>query len=123
TSPSVDMIVPVPGNYPVNTPFSLQIATYVGGAAYGNGDYSPGRAETDAGGAYDPAGTGVSLGMVAGQIMTLPAGYDFSIPSRERRRGGPLLRPSRCAGPGRHAACRARALIRSAGRLSRRTGT
>jgi hypothetical protein len=81
TSPSVDMIVPIPGNYPVNTPFSLQIALYVGGAAYGNGDYSPGRVETDAGGAYDPAGTGVSLGMVAGQIMTLPGGYNFSIPS------------------------------------------
>ena len=81
TSPSVDMVVPIPGNYPVNTPFSLQVAIYVGGSAYGNGDYNPGMAEMDAGGAYDPAGTGVSLGMVAGQIMTLPAGYDFSIPS------------------------------------------
>jgi len=81
TSPNVDMIVPIPGNYPVNTPFTLQIALYVGGAAYGNSDFNPGRVETDAGGAYDPAGTGVSLGMVGGQIMTLPAGYDFSIPS------------------------------------------
>jgi hypothetical protein len=80
-SPSVDMIVPLPGNYPVNTPFTLQIALYVGGAAYGNIDTSPGMVQTDAGGAYDPAGTGVSLGMVAGQIMTLPGGYDFSIPS------------------------------------------
>jgi hypothetical protein len=81
TSPSVDMIVALPGNYPVNTPFTLQIALYVGGATYGNIDCSPGMVETDAGGAYDPAGTGVSLGMVAGQIMTLPGGYDFSIPS------------------------------------------
>jgi len=81
TSPSVDMIVPLPGNYPVNTPFTLQLAMYAGGAAYGNSDYNPGKVETDAGGAYDPAGTGVSLGMVGGQIMTLPAGYDFSIPS------------------------------------------
>jgi len=81
TSPNVDMIVPIPGNYPVNTPFTLQIALYVGGAAYGNIDCSPGRVETDAGGAYEPAGTGVSLGMVDGQIMTLPAGYGFSIPS------------------------------------------
>ena len=81
TSPNVDMVVPISGNYPVNTPFSLQIALYVGGAAYGNSDFNPGRVETDAGGAYDPAGTGVSLGTVGGQVMTLPAGYDFSIPS------------------------------------------
>ena len=81
TSPNLDIIVPIPGDYPVNTPFSLQIATYVGATTYGNVDYSPGMVETDAGGAYDPAGTGVSLGMVGGQIMTLPAGYDFSIPS------------------------------------------
>jgi hypothetical protein len=81
TSPNVDRIVPIPGDYPVNTPFSLQIATDVGATTYGNADDSPGTVQTDAGGAFDPAGTGVSLGMVGGQIMTLPAGYDFSIPS------------------------------------------
>ena len=81
TSPNVDMIVSLPGNFPVNVPFMLQIATYVGGVCYGNGSYSPGMAQTDAGGAWDPAATGVSLGGVGGQIMTLPAGYDFTIPS------------------------------------------
>ena len=81
TTPSVDAIVPLTGNYPVNASFQLNVSMYSGGATYGNSAYNVGMAECDAGGDGRWGGTGVRLEMVNGQVMTLPAGYTFSIPS------------------------------------------
>ena len=81
TSPSVDTVLPLTGNYPVNQSFSLNVSMYSGGATYGNSTYNDGMVEADAGNWPRWGGTGVRLEMVNGQVMTLPAGYTFSIPS------------------------------------------
>jgi hypothetical protein len=81
TSPHVDMIVPLSGTFPTNVPFSLSISIYSAGATYGDVGFSPAMAGCDAGGPFDLNGTGIRLEMVNGQVMTLPAGYSFQIPS------------------------------------------
>jgi hypothetical protein len=81
TSPNVDMIVPLSGNFTTNVPFSLSISIYCAGATYGGVGFSPAMAECNAGGPFNPNGTGIWLQMVNGQVMTLPAGYSFQIPS------------------------------------------
>jgi FlgD Ig-like domain len=81
TSPHVDMIVPFTANFPTNVPFSLSLSIYCAGATYGGVGFSPAMAECNAGGPFDPSGDGIRLEMVNGQVMTLPAGYSFQIPS------------------------------------------
>ena len=76
-SPNVDMIVPLIGNYPVNTPFSIQIYTEAITNAYGNAGYNPGMVSADGGGSSGyRSQRGVHLEY--GQVMTLPPGYTLN---------------------------------------------
>lgn len=81
TSPNVDILVPFTSNFTTNVPFSLSLSIYCAGATYGGVEFSPAMAECNAGGPFDPNGDGIRLEMVNGQVMTLPAGYSFQIPS------------------------------------------
>jgi hypothetical protein len=62
-------------------PFSLSLSIYCAGATYGGVEFSPAMAECNAGGPFDPNGDGIRLEMFNGQVMTLPSGYSFQIPS------------------------------------------
>ncbi len=79
SSPNVDMIVSLSGNYPVNTPFTIQIYTEAIPNAYGNVFNSPGMVSADAGGALGRhSGLGVQLEAGGGPVMTLPPGYTLN---------------------------------------------
>jgi hypothetical protein len=78
SSPNVDMIVPLTGNYPVNVPFSITIDTEAPVATYGNATVNPGMTVSDGGGAPGaPNGRGLQL-ETGGPVMLLPAGYTLN---------------------------------------------
>lgn len=75
---SIDQSFDVNGNFPVGTPFAVEMSIQETVYCYGNVfNANPGFTEATAGGGTLPAG-GLRLQEASGAVMTLPAGYTLN---------------------------------------------
>ena len=78
TGPSVDLVIPVAGTFPVGSSFGIFMSLTTGASTYGNVMVAPAVALMDMRGGSGGTLIGLSIGDATGNVMNLPAGYTVS---------------------------------------------